>query len=204
MVRTEITVDDKSLQKALGKLQGRADIIIARAANRSMATANKAMSQGVRKKYVAVKDGDVKKALFKQKASAHNPTASLTYTSKHENLYSMGLVSPKRIVKGNDPKFYKARVMTDHPFKPLKGRPRPFVQRIRNPKKDHVGLFRRRTEDQMTNYRGKHRRNAIEAVQAPALSQMLKNEEVLDNTQKVAGEAFLKRLEHEIDWELRK
>lgn len=193
MVRTEITVDDKSLQKALGKLQGRADIIIARAANRSMATANKAMSQGVRKKYVAVKDGDVKKALFKQKASAHNPTASLTYTSKHENVYRMGRVSPKRIVKGNNPRFYKAQVMTDEPYKPLRKRPRPFVQRM--PSNGFVGLFRRKSDN------GSRK---IEAVQAPALSQMLKNEEVLDNTQKVAGEAFLKRLEHEIDWELRK
>ena len=193
MVRTEITVDDKSLQKALGKLQGRADIIIARAANRSMTTANKAMSQGVRKKYVAVKDGDVKKALFKQKASARNPVASLTYKSKHENVYKMGRVSPKRIVKDNDPKFYKGRVMKDEPFKPLKGRPRPFVQRM--PENGFVGLFRRKSNN------GSRK---IEAVQAPALSQMLKNEEVLENTQKVAGEVFLKRLEHEIDWELRK
>lgn len=202
MVRAEIAVDDKSVQEALGKLQEKADIIIARAANRSMATANKAMSQGVRKKYVAVKDGDVREALHPRQASARNPVASLTYKSKHENVYRMGRVSPKRIVRGNDPKVYKARVMTDEPFKPLKGRPRPFVQRM--PENGFVGLFRRRTKDQMTNYRGTHRRNAIETVQAPALSQMLKNEEVLENTQKVAGEVFLKRLEHEIDWELRK
>lgn len=193
MAGTEITVDDKDVREALGKLQGKADIIIARAANRSMTTANKAMSQGVRKKYVAVKDGDVKEALSKQRASARNPVASLTYRSKHENLYRMGRVSPKRIVKNNNPRFYKARVMTEEAFKPFKKRPRPFTQRM--PGNGFVGLFRRESDN------GSRK---IESVQAPALSQMMKNEEVLENAQKVAGEAFLKRLEHEIDWELRK
>ena len=206
MVEQKITVDDKSLVRALGTLRGRADIVIARAANRTITTTNKAMSKGVRERYPKVKDGDVKKALFKRRANASNPTAELTYKSMHENLYKHGFVSPQKIVKTGygtepDPKFYKARVMKDSPMYPLMERPRPFVQMMSN---GHVGLFRRKTQDGMKFYRGAHKRNAIEAVYAPAISQMMKNDEVLQETEKVAGKAFLKRLEHEIDWELRR
>lgn len=204
--KLRIEVDDKSLVKALGTLRGRADIVIARAANRTITTTNKAMSKGVRARYPKVKDGEVKKALFKRKATAVNPTASLTYKSMHENLYKHGYVSPRKIVKTGygikpDPKYYKAHVIKGRPKYPLTERPRPFVQMMPN---GHVGLFRRKTKDGMKFYKGTHKRNAIEAVQAPALSQMMKNGGVLKETEKVAGEAFLKRLDHEIDWELRK
>lgn len=196
--KMRIEVDDKSLVKALGTLNRKADIVIARAANRTIATANKAMRKGVRKRYLKVKDGDVRKALFKRRASASNPTAELTYKSQHENVYKMGKVSPPRIVKHHNPRYYKAQVMKDNPMVPLRNRPRPFVQMMPN---GHVGLFRR-VSDEAKNKGDK--RNKIEAVQAPALSQMMKNEEVLQDTEKVAGKAFLKRLEHEIDWELRR
>lgn len=203
MVEPRITVNDKEVSRALRALGQKANIVMARAANRAATTANKEMSKAVRARYEKVKDGDVKKALFKRKATSSNPTAELTYKSSHENLYKLGNVTPKRIVKTGgekpNPKFYKARVMKGNPFEPLMERPRPFVQKMSN---GHIGLFRRKSDDGR-NLRGK-KRNAIEAVQAPALSQMLKNKEVLQETEKIAGEVLLKRLEHEIDRELRR
>lgn len=199
--KMKIEVDDKSLVKALGTLNQKADIVIARAANRTIVTANKAMSKGVRKQYPKVRDGDVKKALFKRKATSADPTAALTYKSQHENLYKHGYVSPKRIVNNHDPSYYRAHVMKGTPMVSLLGRPRPFVQKMQN---GHVGLFKRMTAEEMKNYHGTHKRNAITAVYAPAISQMMKNDEVLQDAEKAAGDMFLKRLEHEIDRELRR
>lgn len=201
-VKMNIDVDDKSLVKALGTLNKKADIVIARAANRAATTANVAMSKGVHERYPKVKAGDVKKALFRRRATPANPTAELTYKSNHENLYKLGYVSPPRIVRGNNPRYYKARVMKDHPLVPLTERPRPFVQKMPN---GHVGLFKRMTEEEKekNKYHGSHERNAIEAFYAPAISQMMKNDEVLKDTEKAAGDMFLKRLEHEIDRELK-
>lgn len=204
-VKMTVGVDDKSLVKALGTLNKKADIVIARAANRAATTANVAIGKGVHTRYPKVKVGDVKKALFRRRATPANPTAELTYKSNHENLYKHGYVSPPRIVRGNNPRYYKARVMKDHPLAPLMGRPRPFVQRIKNKTgEDKVGLFRRIPKDNMKNYNGSHERNAIEAVYAPAISQMIKNTDVLQDAEKAAGKMFLKRLEHEIDRELRR
>lgn len=203
--KMKIEVDDKSLVRALGTLNRKADIVIARAANRTIATTNKAMSRGVRERYPKVKDGDVKKALFKRRATPERPLAELTYKSSHENLYKHGYISPRRIVRGNDPKYYKARVMRGHPYVPLTERPRPFVQRIKNKTgEDKVGLFRRMTEEEKKGYNGSHKRNAITAVYAAAVSQMMKNDEVLQDAEKAAGDMFLKRLEHEIDREIKR
>lgn len=196
--KMRIEVDDKSLVKALGTLNRKADVVIARAANRTIATTNKALSKGVRERYPKVKDSDVRNALFKRRASASNPTAELTYKSQHENLYKMGYVSPTRIVRNHDPNYYSAHIMKEAPMVPLRNRPRPFVQMMPN---GHVGLFRRVSDEARSEG---DKRNKIEAVQAPALSQMMKNEEVLQDAEKVAGAAFLKRIEHEIDWELRR
>lgn len=193
MARVSYVIDDKEVKKALVTLGNRADAVIARAANRAMTTANKRMSKEVRERYVAVKNEDVKKALFKRRASANRPTATLIYKSKHENLYKMGKVSPRRIVKRNNPPFYEAQVMKDGQMTPLKRRPRPFVQKM--PQNGHVGLFRRKSDDGLRK---------IEAVYAPALTQMMTNKEVLANVEKETGETFLKRLDHEIAWELRK
>lgn len=201
--KMKIEVDDKSLVRALGTLNRKADIVIARAANRTIATTNKAMSKGVRERYPKVKDGDVKKALFKRKATSANPTAELTYTSGHENLYKHGYVSPRRIVNNHDPSYYRAHVMKGTPWVRLTGRPRPFVQKMPN---GHVGLFRRMTaeEKEKNKYHGTHERNTITAMYAPAVSQMMKNDEVLQDAEKAAGDMFLKRLEHEIDRELKR
>lgn len=209
MVNMQVNVSDKAVKKALRTLGSRSGVAISRAANRAATTANKTISAETRERYIGVKAGDVKKALFKRgKATSAKPFATLEYRSGHDNLYKTGDVSPKRVVKTGrghaSPHFYKARVMRGRPFVALMGRPRPFVQEIRNPKGENkVGLFRRKTDEEKAESRRKGTkgtgRNAIVGVAAPALVQMMKNKEVLDGVRKEAGAMFEKRLEHEID-----
>lgn len=198
MVDVQVNVSDKEVKKALRNLGSKSGVAISRAANRAATTANKEISAETRERYIGVKAGDVKKALFKRgKATSARPVATLEYRSGHENLYKMGNVSPKRIVKTGrgyaNPYFYKARVMKGQPFVAFMRRPRPFVQEMSN---GHVGLFRRKTDAER---KPEDKRNAIIGIGAPALVQMMKNEEVIGSVQEAAGEMFAKRLEHEID-----
>lgn len=196
MIEPKIAVDDKEVTKALSMLGSKSNMVMARAANKTIATTNKAISQEVRKRYRNVKARDIRQAIFRRsRANAMKPTAELEYKSQHIGLYKLGMVTPKRAVKNHRPGCYKVSVKKNSPWIPMRERPRPFVQVIKNEGgKDHTGLFRRTAE---------HTRK-IEELYAPAVTQMMKNEKVIQSMEKTARKALRKNLEHEIDWELRR
>lgn len=203
MIDAQITVSDAAVKRALGDLRGKSGVVISRAANRAATTANKVIQDETKKRYLATK-ASMQKALFKRKATAASPTAALIYRSSRENVYKWrGAVSPTYVVKRSappkpNPRYYSVRVMRSHGPIPMIGSPKPFVQRMKN---GHVGLFRRKSTDERKKG---DKRNAIKSVDAPALSQILKNKETLDYMREKAGAAFVKNLEHEIDYLLKK
>ncbi len=200
MVGVQVTVSDKAVKKALGSLQSKSGVVISRAANRAMGTAEKVIRDETAAIY-EINKREVSKDLKRKKATVAKPTAILTYKSAHKNLFwwkSRGRsgVSPARPVQSSspfnpDPKYYSAHVMRGRGNIPLNSGPRPFVQIA---KSGVIGLFRRTSD---------HPRSPIRGVAAPALTQIIQNDKVLDRLQKETGIMLQKRIEHEVDYLLK-
>ena len=107
MVGVQVTVSDKAVKKALGSLQSKSGVVISRAANRAMGTAEKVIRDETAAIY-EINKREVSKDLKRKKATVAKPTAILTYKSAHKNLFwwkSRGRsgVSPARPVQSSSP-----------------------------------------------------------------------------------------------------
>ena len=199
MAEIIIEVDKEEVKKRLGDLSSQADKVIARAVNRASKTGRREIAREVQKRY-KVTQKEVNKHLRIKKATASKPSAELDYKGGHRNLYEWNdgrAVKPNKVIKWShgknkskpNVKVYKASVMKG-PAKKLEGKfhNKPFLQKVR--KGSYTGLFQREWSS---------RDSKLVSVQAPAIPQIVKNEEVLAQFRRAAGPMLQKRLEHEID-----
>lgn len=202
MIETTIEIDESEIKRRLGVMSDQSGKVIARAVNRAFPTGKLAIARETKKRYKVVqKDINNSKTLKIIKAKASDPTAVLDYTGHHRNLYlwhNKRAVTPDVIIHWthgvpNVPA-YKAAVKRGHPRRTLKsskGNNTPFIQRVNKDKKtEFVGLFRRKNSK---------RDSKLVGVEAPAIPQIIKNEEVMAQFRRATGPMLQKRLEHEID-----
>ncbi len=173
MIRVEITSDISEVERRLGKLSRRANMIMKQAANSAMDKAQKTAKKKTAERY-RVLQRDVTDAMTTEKATVGRPVAKITYRAEHESLTKFHVVqsrgwkklkpSGKRI-----PKFYLASVLKAMD-KPLTRNPKPFVATMKNEKgKDFTGIFVRKS------LKGRK----IKKLVGPSLTQMIGNEEVM-------------------------
>lgn len=199
MVEITIEIDESEVKKRLGVLSEQSGKVIARAVNRTYPTGRTAIARETQKKY-RITQKEINSTLKIRKATESNPKAILRYTGSHKNLshWNNGkAVKPNKVIKwtrgsrGSKPnvKVYKASVMKGT-AKKLEGKfhNKPFLQEVR--KGSFTGLFQRESSS---------RDSQLVSVQAPAIPQIVKNEEVLAQFRRAAGPMLQKRLEHEID-----
>lgn len=195
MVSITITVSEAEVKRRLGALADKSGVVISRAANRAIITGKKAIKQETAKIY-NVYQKNVESILKVEKATAAHPVARMTYRDTHSNLMAFGKQSslaPRYPVRSSDPydpdpEYVKAKVMTKRRAVPLELRPKPFVQIARSSKV--IGLFQRVNNNSRAPIRG---------VAAPALPQVIKNEDVIARFNRDAASMFVERLNHEID-----
>lgn len=192
MSEYQISVDE--IERRLGRLADKSGRVVANAANRALLTTG---AHEIRKKVVMeynVREKDVTATLRKIKATWSNPTAVLDYKGTHENLYHFGLkkvLSPRNIVRSPggenpDPKFVEAQIMRRGGKVALDQNPKPFVQASNG----GIALFQRMTPDSRAEIRG---------VPAPAIPQIVKNEDILEKARIRMREVFYDRVDHEIE-----
>lgn len=194
MVGVKVEVPCGEIKRRLGTLQHKSGQVIARAANRSIATGKKVIKQETAKIY-NVKQKDVEKILKTERATAAHPHVHMVFKDTHLNLAAFGKatsLSPRTPVRSSspfnpDPEYVKAKVMNGSAV-PLKQRPRPFVQFAGKGKN---AILLQRTDNSS--------RAPLRGVSAPALPQILKNEAVVKRFQNETSKMFTKRLNHEID-----
>lgn len=194
MLNTTIYVNEDVVRQRLGALANRSGAVIARAANRSVNTGKKVIKQETTRIY-NVRQKDVDGILKVTKATASRPVLTLTYKDSHPNLYAFGRTSsltPRFIIQSSDPvnpdpEYVRAKVMRRGGYTPLSGRPRPFVQQVKN---GNIALFQRVSNESRAPIRG---------VAAPSLPQVIKNDKVIERFNRDARDMFERRLLHEID-----
>ena len=198
MIEVRIDMDTKEIERKLGALSKKANLVMARAANTAAVTARKTLAKETAKRYrVGNRKGQgvnaVKDIIEVKKAYQTNPVARVVATGKHFNLIGFK-VSPGRPVKTktlksgkrrNDPYVYRAAVMTSRSPRPLQGERKPFVAVMEN---GYEGVFRRKNE----------KGRALVGVGGPAIPQVMKNREILLMVNKDAGEMLRKRVDHEV------
>lgn len=201
MVGVTIEIDESEIKRRLGVLADQSGKVMARAVNRAYPTGRTAIARETRKRYlITTKEINSPKTLHVTKATASDPTAILDYTGGHRNLYlwnGQKAVSPNIKIHWShgvpNVKIYKAAVMRGVSKQELTGndRNKPFIQRVRKGEKsDFTGLFQRHSAA---------RDSKLVSVQAPAIPQIIKNQEVMEQFRRAAGPMLQKRLEHEID-----
>lgn len=176
-------------------MRRRSGSVIARAANRSIDTGKKVIKKETAKVY-NVRQKDVEKILRVERATSKHPHARMIFRDTHQNLAVFGRpssLSPRTPVRSSDsynpdPAYFKAKVMSGHRAVPLKGRPKPFVQFVG--KNQSAILLQRESNASRAPLRG---------VAAPALPQILQNEDIIKKFNSEISAMFTKRLEHEID-----
>ncbi|MCM1058319.1 MAG: hypothetical protein NC517_12040 [Firmicutes bacterium] len=189
-------IDEAEVKRRLGLLADKSGLVISRAANRSYITGKNAIAKAARQDYlITQRDVNNPKALKITKARPTEPTVTLGYTGNHRNLYlwnNKKAVSSNKIIHWShgkpNVKVYRAAVARGHAKIKLLGDNKPFIQKVK--KDDFVGLFRRES---------RKRDSRLVSVQAPAIPQILKNEDVMEQFRRAAGPMMEKRLEHEID-----
>lgn len=196
MINVTVDIDDTAVKRSLGNLANKSGDVIARAANRTITTARKTLRQETSRIY-EVRGKDVEQSLKVKKATRSRPEASLTYISSHQNLYQWSshgrsVVAPRTPVVSSspfdpDPAVYRAHVMKSHSSGiELGGENKPFVQITRG---GNLGLFRRSGRSPYP----------LKGVAAPAVTQVMKNDDVKEKFIKETSEMLTKRLEHETD-----
>lgn len=193
MISATITVSEEEIRKRLGNLADKSGLVISRAANRSINTGKKALKQETAKIY-NVKQRDVEGILRVRRATPARPSVSMTFKDYHRNLYAFGnndTVTPRYTVRSSDPYdpdpgYLRVKVKKGKSI-PMKGRRKPFVQI--SPKNGYVLVFQRVSD-------GKN--SPLRTISAPAMPQILKNEEVIARFNRDAYSMFSKRLNHEI------
>lgn len=189
---------DEEVMENLGILSNKAKVVMARAMSRAAATGGKVIKQEVTKKY-RVRSKDVQSVMRIKKTSPM--VTRLVFKDGFMNLFAWTLgrdrraLSPKTVIDFSsgypNPLFYKARILRNSGYKKLDGDTKPFIQIT---KSGYVGLFQRVSKDS----------REIRGVAGPAISQMVKNEQVMERFYKETSEMYRKRLFHEMDFELNK
>lgn len=195
MIDVKIGISQEEIKRRLGALQSRSGHVIARAANRAIDTGKTVIKKQTAKIY-NVRQKDVENVLKVERATSKHPYARMIFKDKHQNLAVFGKsssLSPRTPVRSSDPTnpdpaYYRAKVMNGHGTVPLKGRPKPFVQFAG--KDRNAILLQRKSNASRAPLRG---------VAAPALPQILKNDDIIEKFNHEASVMFAKRLEHEID-----
>lgn len=195
MISVTITVSEEEVRKRLGNLANKSGTVIARAANRSITTGKKAIKQETAKVY-NTRQKDVETILHVDKATAAAPMVRMTFKDSHKNLYVFGkssVLSPRHPVRSSspynpDPRHVAAKVINAHGREALAGTPKPFVQIAAESR--NIALFQRVSNDSRAPIRG---------VAAPAMPQIIKNDDVVARFNRDAYSMFTKRLNHEIE-----
>ena len=200
MLNVTVTVSEAEVKRRLGILANKSGVVISRAANRAITTGKMAIKQETAKIY-NVNQKDVDKILKVEKATTAHPTVHMSYRDAHSNLFWFGSkqsgtqapITPRYPIKSSspydpDPEYVKAKVMTGRGAVILGSKPKPFVQIAK--KSGVIGLFQRVDNSSRASIRG---------VAAPALPQVIKNEEVIARFNRDVSGMFIKRLNHEID-----
>ena len=188
MIEAFIQVDPVEVERKLGDLSHKANIVMSRASNRTITNVTKNMKSEVKKKY-RIKSSDIGKTITAKRASVNQPFASVISTDRHPNLAKFK-VSPNRPVKvlkskKRSPKAYMAAVERTNSGIYLTGENKPFIATMQN---GFTGLFQRKSV--------KNRR--LKGVYGPAVPQMLKNDAVMRVINQEASEMMMKRVEAEI------
>lgn len=188
MIEAFIQVDPVEVERKLGDLSHKANLVMSRASNRTITNVTKNMKSEVKKKY-RIKSSDIGKTITTKRASVNQPFASVISTDRHPNLAKFK-VSPNRPVKvlkskKRSPKAYRAAVERTNSGIYLTGENKPFIATMQN---GFTGLFQRK--------RVKSRR--LKGVYGPAVPQMLKNDAVMRVINQEASEKMMKRVEAEI------
>ena len=188
LIEAFIQVDPVEVERKLGDLSHKANLVMSRASNRTITNVTKNMKSEVKKKY-RIKSSDIGKTITTKRASVNQPFASVISTDRHPNLAKFK-VSPNRPVKvlkskKRSPKAYRAAVERTNSGIYLTGENKPFIATMQN---GFTGLFQRKSV--------KSRR--LKGVYGPAVPQMLKNDAVMRVINQEASEMMMKRVEAEI------
>lgn len=201
----DMRIDISYARNKLGALERKAGLVMAHAANRGVSVAVKFLTKEAAERYRLIRE-DVTKTVSIKKALRGHPYAVITSKGEHIGLekFTVTPFRPLRFTtrKKRSPHVYKAAVMKGQGLKPLNGNPKPFVAVLKN---GHKGVFVRK--DVSRHNKGEYRRgigkekysNFIKSVQAPAIPQMLKNEDILEIVNRETNEAMVKRVGKEID-----
>lgn len=189
MIDAYIRVDTAEVEAKLGELSHKANLVMMRAANRTVTNVTKNMKSEVSKKY-RIKSSDVGKTIRTQRASIGQPYAKVISQDRHANLGKFK-VSPNRPVKilkskKRSPHAYRAAVEKTNQGTYLMGDTKPFVATMKN---GFTGLFQRKSTSNKT----------LKGVYGPAVPQMLKNTGVMQVINNEASEMMMKRVEVEIE-----
>lgn len=200
MIDAKITISEGDIKRRLGNLSHKSGHVISRAANRSAATGKKVIKQEATRIY-NINQKDVEKIFRQERATASHPYVQMVFRDPHRNLAVFGsrknVLTPRTPVRSSDPTnpdpaFYKAKIMNGHHAAALNGSPKPFIQFAG--KNKMAILLQRKNRSSRAPLRG---------VAAPAIPQILKNNEVLKKFNDETSAMFVKRLEHEIDQALK-
>lgn len=188
MIEAFIQVDPVEVERKLGDLSHKANLVMSRASNRTITNVTKNMKSEVKKKY-RIKSSDIGKTITTKRASVNQLFASVISTDRHPNLAKFK-VSPNRPVKvlkskKRSPKAYRAAVERTNSGIYLTGENKPFIATMQN---GFTGLFQRKSV--------KSRR--LKGVYGPAVPQMLKNDAVMRVINQEASEMMMKRVDAEI------
>lgn len=199
-----IEADTSDIQRKLGNLEKKKNLVLARASNRAAVTGRKVLAQETAKRY-NVRQKDVKDIVNVKKACYGDPKVTLTYKDTHKNLIlwkKAGVVKPRRVISFDvngkpNVKVYRANVKVDTGERALGGDRKPFIQIT---KKGNIGMFRRTVRRRVWR-RGGGRE--LEHVMGPALPQVIKSKEVMDKFRASTALTLNQRIEHEIEWVLK-
>lgn len=204
MIDAIISVDDNGIEERLGDLYYKAEAVMRRASNRAATHAATRIGVETEKRYIISKK-TVKSAIRVYRAGVNLPFASVVVKGMHPGLekFSVDPFSPMRRSKGgkSDPDTYTAEVIKHGGKKYLGGSPKPFVAQMPN---GHMGVFRRKTDEEKRRSRRRNKRNTIVGVYGPAIPQIVKNAETMRAVDEAAYNKLLERVEHEISFELSK
>ncbi|MBQ6577471.1 MAG: hypothetical protein IJL91_06960 [Bacteroidales bacterium] len=188
-----------AIEHKLGALKNKKNTVLARAINRSLATARKIVKKETADYYDVsqsqVESGNGgKKGIKIQRATSGKPYATLGYDSPYTNIYKWKgrrlTVSPQtpHVGSSSKPKFYKSHAKRGKANEPLnQGRYKPFVQH--GNKKKANALFVRTSQ----------RRYPIMGLAGPAMSQGIKQPGVKEKIETQVMDTLAKRINHEID-----
>lgn len=168
VIQIEITSDISEVERRLGNLSRKANMVMKQAANSAMKNASSDVKKEMAKRY-HVLQRNVANTIKTEKATTGKPYAKIVSSAKHSNLIRFHVVqsrSWKKMSGRRVPKFYLASVMKKKSSKPLAGEPKPFIATT---KKGFRGVFVRKSVSG----------RKIRGVGGPAIPQMIQNREIM-------------------------